>query len=90
MTIENTNNNNRETYCQFWQKMFITTIILIAFYIGFILNWHLFRIIDHFIKTGDILDKSIDWHLFNAFYAMLVDLAIIFTIASIYDTTHRI
>ena len=83
ITIEN---NNQETYCQFWTRLLITALIFIILYALLILNWHFYRIVAYFLETGDFLDKPIDWHLFNAFYALSLDIAIFIMVLGITST----
>ena len=71
ITIENTSDNNETTRCESCKKSLICIVFLLVFYAGLILNWHLYRVINHFIETGNNLDKPIDWNILNAFYALI-------------------
>lgn len=76
-------NNNQETCCQFLTRLLITAILFIIVYALLILNWHFYRIVAHFLETGDFLDKPIDWNLLNAFYALFLDIALLIMVLGI-------
>ena len=59
-------------------------------YVGCILNWHLYRMIDHFFNTGETLEADIDWHIYNVFYTIIINGLIIITICHIFETRHPI
>ena len=64
-------------------QWFLYMIGGIVCYIGLILNWHLYRMLDHFMEEGKTLNEEIDWHIYNAFYALCIDTCLVFFIAYI-------
>ena len=67
-----------------------TVFIGIISYVGLILNWHLYRMIDYYMEEGGTLDEEIDWHIFNALYALFIDICLLFSIILICGQYHRI
>ena len=84
ITIEN--QGNRRESCFYILK---TVFIGMISYTGLILNWHLFRMIDHYMEEGETLDKEIDWHIFNALYALFIDICLLFFIMNIVDGYYK-
>tara|TARA_B100001250_G_C19767418_1_gene775436 strand:+ start:74 stop:622 length:549 start_codon:yes stop_codon:yes gene_type:complete len=77
-----------ETRFQIWKKKnncCLNVISIIFSYIVLIYNWHLYRIIDHYIEHGEKLNKPVDWHLLNAFYAFIINVTIVLTISHMCD-----
>ena len=58
--------------------MIFSAIFLALIYIGLILNWHLFKTLNYFMETGQLFDEKIDWHIYNAFYAIVIDVILLF------------
>ena len=87
--IINENIRNRvNTPFDMWledNKVFITALLGWICYIGLILNWHLYRMINHYIEEGETLNEEIDWHIYNAFYALIIDTCLAFGIAYMYE-----
>tara|TARA_B100000073_G_scaffold347672_1_gene362802 strand:+ start:244 stop:768 length:525 start_codon:yes stop_codon:yes gene_type:complete len=81
ITIDNIHYRQQETYCQFWIRMLFSAIFLAVIYTGLILNWHLFKTLTYFMETGQLFDEKIDWHIYNAFYALVIDTIILFSCA---------
>ena len=42
------------------------------------------------MEEGEILDKEIDWHIFNALYALFIDMCLLFFIMNMFDQYYRI
>ena len=57
-------------------KWLINVISAIICYVALILNWHLYRMINHYMDNGEPLNKEIDWHIYNALYALFIDTCI--------------
>ena len=77
ITIE----NNNETPFQLFVKKYkclLNMIKGIFCYIGLIYNWHLYRMIDHYMEEGKPLNKEVDWHIYNAFYAFFINTCLVF------------
>ena len=75
--------NREDSPCEVWRKKhkyFINIFCGIVCYIGLILNWHLYKMIDHFMETGNTLYEDIDWHIYNAFYAFVINISLLFFI----------
>ena len=43
----------------------------------------MFKMIHFFINEGDLLDEKVDWHIFNVFYALFMDMFILLLCAGI-------
>ena len=81
-----------DTPCQIWKKKYqwlLNILCGILSYIGLIYNWHLYRMIDHYIEEGEVLDKDVDWHIYNAFYALFIDACLAFFVAYICENRWR-
>lgn len=82
ITIETTTEHEQSRY-HVWKKennLFINIIGGTLSYIGLIYNWHLYRMLDHYIEEGEILNEEVDWHIYNAFYALFIDVCLVFLI----------
>ena len=74
-----TNDENHESRCEKYKKKYkwlINVISAIICYVALILNWHLYRMINHYMDNGEPLNKEIDWHIYNALYALFIDTCI--------------
>ncbi len=82
--IENNNDSTRfENSATYTMKLVARILIMIIMYFGLNLNWHFYRMVGHFLDTGEYLDQPIEWSLINAFYALLLDAFIFLMIISI-------
>lgn len=88
-TITITIDNNQQTpdichqISEYYKRIFISILLFMVMYISLIINWHFYRILAHLLETGEFLDTEIDWHVFNALYALLLDAVIFLLVISI-------
>lgn len=86
ITIQHNSNQNSNFSCFIELSKTVTMLILIALcYVILILNWHVFLIINCFLTDREMLDEKIDWHIYNAFYALVTDSFLLFLYISVTD-----
>ena len=79
ITIQDNSNQHTNFSCSIELFKIISTLFIIVLcYIILILNWHIFREIDHFLEEGEALDEKVDWHIYTAFYALTTDAFLFF------------
>ena len=76
-TIESETQLNRTKY-----RYIIYILGIILCYIGLILNWHLYKMINHYLENDEKMEEKIDWHIYNALYALIMNICIIFFIVN--------
>ena len=84
ITIE----NNNQTFFQILTNKFKISLIMIKgifCYIVLIYNWHLYRMINHYLEDGEHYDKDVDWHIYNAFYALFLNTCLVFFIVTVFQ-----
>ena len=86
ITIQHNSNQNSNFSCVIELSKTVTMLILIALcYVILILNWHVFLIINCFLADGYMLDEKVNWHIYNAFYALFTDSFLLFLYISVTD-----
>ena len=86
ITIQTDNSHWLNDRFQIWKKnnqIILNLIGGILSYIGLIYNWHLYRMINHYMEEGELMDKEVDWHIYNALYALFIDCCLAIFLAHI-------
>ena len=82
---EGSGNNNRSLFqmCVDKNPIVFRIVAVIVSYVLLIYNWHLYRMINYYMDHGKSLQDKVDWHVYNALYALFIDAVILFTLVNV-------
>jgi len=76
------NSSNRSLFQVCVDKIFRIVTVIVS-YVLLIYNWHLYRMINYYMDYGESLQDKVDWHIYNALYALFIDAVIMFTLVNV-------